>query len=100
MQILSGEFTGRGAPDKEIQKKVRAYFRREKPYFPGMVPFPLGIESRFMKHYDPNKKKDVDFSAIFGQEVYPVTRRYTRELTDKFCKKNSKSFEINSRVSV
>ena len=89
MQVIRGEFTERGAPDREMQKKVRAYFRREKPYLPGMIPFPLGIESRFMKYYDSSKPKDIDFACIFGQDLYPVTRRYATELTEKFCKENS-----------
>ncbi|MEK7179276.1 MAG: hypothetical protein AAB727_03425 [Patescibacteria group bacterium] len=95
-QIISGEYKGRGAPNKEMQKKCPLYFRREKPYANGiygersrtMIPFPLGIESRFMRYYEPGKKKDIDFSAMFGQELYPLTRRYTRELTEAFCKKN------------
>lgn len=88
MQIIKGEYMGRGAPDKEMQKKCRLYFRREKPYTNGMIPFPLGIESRFMKYYDSSKEKDIDFSCIFGQELYPITRKYTTELTEKFCKEN------------
>ncbi|MDP3725655.1 MAG: hypothetical protein Q8R36_00480 [bacterium] len=87
-QVITEKFTGRGAPDKKMQKKCRLYFRREKPYTNGMIPFPLGIESRFIKYYDPNKEKDIDFSCIFGQELYPITRRYATELTDKFCKEN------------
>jgi len=84
-QIIKGEYTGRGAPNQEMLKKCRLYFRREKPYTDGMIPFPLGIESRFIK-YGPNTKKDIDFACIFGQELYPITRRYTTELTEKFCK--------------
>ncbi len=87
-QVITGAFTGRGAPNKEMQKKCRLYFRREKPYTNGVIPFPLGIESRFTKYYTPDKPKDIDFAAIFGQENYPITRRYTRERTDLFCKKN------------
>lgn len=121
-QIIVGTYTGPGAPNKEMQKKCRLYFRREKPYTDGMIPFPLGIESRFTKYYDPDKTKDIDFSCIFGQELYPVTRRYTRELTKRFCEENGfvchtektyklpfmqrgpyspdKSFEIWSRTKV
>lgn len=85
--IIKGEYEGRGAPDKEMLEKCPLYFRREKPYTEGMIPFPLGIESRFIK-WNPSTKKDIDFSCIFGQELYPVTRRYTTELTEKFCKEN------------
>lgn len=88
-EIIKGVYDGRGAPNKEMQKKCRLYFRREKPYTNGMISFPLGIESRFMKYYDPQKKKDIDFSCIFGQEAHPPTRRYATELTEKFCKENS-----------
>ena len=95
-QIITGTYEGRGAPDKEMQKKCRLYFRREKPYADGiygersrtMIPFPLGIESRFVKYYDPNKEKDIDFSCFFGQELYPHTRKYAPELTEAFCKKS------------
>ncbi|MBI2108846.1 MAG: hypothetical protein HYT93_01510 [Parcubacteria group bacterium] len=87
-EIIKGAYEGLGAPNKDMQKKCRLYFRREKPYTNGMIPFPLGIESRFMKYYDSNKEKDIDFSCFFGQELYPLTRRYAPELTQKFCTEN------------
>lgn len=99
-QIISGEYMGLGAPDKEMQKKCRLYFRREKPYMDGMIPFPLGIESRFMKYCAQNKEKDIDFACIFGQEQYPVTRRYTTELTEKFCKENGFTYHTKKTYKI
>ncbi len=88
LEIIRGTYEGPGAPNKKMQKLCRAYFRREKPYTNGMIPFPLGIESRYSKHYDPNKEKDIDFACMFGQEDFPLTRKYAGELVEKFCKKN------------
>ena len=88
LDIIRGTYDGPGAPNKRMQKLCRAYFRREKPYTNGMVPFPLGIESRYSQYYNPNQKKDIDFVCMFGQEEFPLTRKYAGELVEKFCKKN------------
>ena len=88
LEVIRGTYEGLGAPSKKMQKLCRAYFRREKPYTDGMIPFPLGIESRYAKYYDQNKKKDIDFVCMFGQEEFPLTRKYAGELVEKFCKKN------------
>lgn len=90
LEIIRGTYEGRGAPNKKMQKLCRAYFRREKPYTDGMTPFPLGIESRYgiRMQYDPRKEKDIDFVCMFGQEEYPLTRKYAPELVEKFCEKN------------
>ena len=90
--IIRGTHEGRGAPDKKMQKLCRAYFRREKPYTDGMIPFPLGIESRYAKHYTSIKEKDIDFVCMFGQEEFPLTRKYAGELVEKFCTKNGFSY--------
>ena len=88
LEVIHGTYEGLGAPNKKMQKLCRAYFRREKPYTDGMIPFPLGIESRYATYYDPKKEKDIDFVCMFGQEEFPLTRKYAGELVEKFCKKN------------
>src|SRR3989344_1562565 len=87
LEVIRGTYNGPGAPNKEMLKRCRAYFRREKPYTGGMIPFPLGIESRNSKYLNPNQEKDIDFACMFGQEEYPLTRKYAGELVEKFCKK-------------
>src|SRR3989344_4281518 len=96
LEIIRGTYNGPGAPNKRMQELCRAYFRREKPYTDGiygersrtMIPFPLGIESRFSKYYSPDQEKDIDFACMFGQEEFPLTRKYAGELVEKFCEKN------------
>ena len=88
LEVIRGTYEGPGALNKKMQKLCRAYFRREKPYTDGMIPFPLGVESRYHTYYSSNQKKDLDFVCMFGQEEFPLTRKYAGELVEKFCKKN------------
>lgn len=85
--LLDGTYQGSGAIQYDLLEKCRRYFRREKPYIKNIKPLPFGIENRFIK-YDSNKKKDIDFTCIFGQDEYPLTRRYAVEILEKFCSKS------------
>lgn len=80
-------YDGIGAIDKEMLAKCKKYFRREKPYVNGILPFPFGIERRY-RHYNPEIKKDIDIVCIFGQEDFPKMRKEVREMVEKFGKKN------------
>lgn len=88
-KVLEGSYSGNGRIDKEMLAKCAHYFRREKPYPKGVTPFPYSIETSYAKHFDPNKKKDLDFVCIFGQDEYPIMRRHTVEVLEDFCKKES-----------
>jgi len=88
-KLLSGEYKENGKINKEMFEKCKLYFKREKPYIKGIIPMPFGIESRYLKYYDKNKKKDIDFFCVFGQEEYPKLRKYARKKLEKFCKKNN-----------
>lgn len=85
--LLDGTYLGSGAIQYDLLEKCRRYFRREKPYINSIIPLPFGIENRFIK-YNLDKKKDIDFTCIFGQDEYPLTRRYSVEMLEKFCSKN------------
>jgi GT2 family glycosyltransferase len=87
-QVLNLTYKGVGAIDYEMLDKCSLYFRREKPYIKGISPLPFGIESTYTKHYDVNKKKDIDFTCVFGQEECPPLRRQVRERLEKFCKEH------------
>lgn len=90
--ILNGKYTGLGKIDREMLKKCKAYFRREKPYIDGIIPLPFGIESTYTKNYSINIEKDIDFFCVFGQDEYPLMRKYSIEVLEKFCKKNNFSY--------
>ena len=77
-----------GMVNKEMLNKCRYYFKREKPYINGIKPLPFGIETQYVKKYTEEIKKDIDFVCIFGQDEYPLMRRYARELLEKFCAEN------------
>ncbi|MEN9913155.1 MAG: hypothetical protein RLY66_563 [Candidatus Parcubacteria bacterium] len=77
-----------GKIDEDMLAKCALYFRREKPYIGGIMPFPFGIESRYLGSYDAGKKRDIDFCCIFGQDEYPIMRRQAVKVLEKFCKKN------------
>ena len=77
-----------GKIDEEMLSKCGLYLRREKPYVAGIVPFPFGIESRYLDAYDASKTRDIDFCCIFGQDEYPILRRQATKVLEKFCKKN------------
>jgi len=85
--LADGTYHGWGEVQYDLLKKCRRYFRREKPYVNGIIPFPFGIERRFVK-YAPGQKKDIDFTCIFGQDEYPILRRQVTEALEAFCKKN------------
>lgn len=87
-QLLTGIYQGNGRVDNKLLEKCALYFKREKPYLPGVKPFPFGIESRYIA-YSPEIKKDLDFVCVFGQEDYPPLRRYVRETLEDFCQKNN-----------
>lgn len=90
-RLLSGSYIGLGGINHTMRARCAAYFRREKPYVPGVVPLPFGIESRYVREYaqlmDSGKKKDIDFFCVFGQDEYPLLRRVVREEVVRFCRK-------------
>jgi hypothetical protein len=88
-KILLGTYDGGGAINQEILEKCVLYLRREKPYVTGIIPFPFGIESRYISKLLGTVEKDIDFVCIFGQDEYPVMRRYAREMLENFCKENN-----------
>lgn len=85
--LLDGTHRGLGAVQYGLLKKCKRYFRREKPYTGGIIPFPFGIEDRFVK-YAPGRKKDIDFACVFGQDEFPLMRRYAAKMLEDFCSKN------------
>ena len=78
------EFLGNALTPDSLLNTCALYLRREKPYVGGIVPFPFGIESRYVR-YTPDKKKDIDFVCIWGQEEHPLLRKYAREFLESFC---------------
>jgi len=88
-KVLNGTYKEHGVIDREMLKKCRLYFRREKPYVDGIVPMPFGIEQRYLSSYRPDIKKDIDFVCIFGQNEYPIMRKYAQEMLQEFCVKNN-----------
>ncbi|MFA6432649.1 MAG: hypothetical protein WCV82_02415 [Candidatus Paceibacterota bacterium] len=85
--LLDGTFKSGGSIQQDLLAKCRRYFRRERPYIDGIIPFPFAIEKRFMK-YVPGQKKDIDFTCIFGQDEHPLMRRYATEMLESYCAKN------------
>jgi hypothetical protein len=53
--LLNETYNGWGAIQYDLLKKCRQYFRREKPYVNGIIPFPFGIQSRFIKYKRPGR---------------------------------------------
>lgn len=98
-EILSGSFDGLGAINQEMLKLCPLYFRREKPYINGIVPFPYGIELGYQKYYNLSAKKDIDFVCIFGQDEHPIMRKYVRGMLIKFCKENNFSYAVDKTAS-
>jgi hypothetical protein len=84
--VVEGRYEGDGAIHAKMQKECPLYFRREKPYLDGIIPFPFGIERRYVR-YNHNVKKDIDFVCIFGQEEYPALRKEAKEWLVAYCKK-------------
>ncbi len=91
--VISGTHTGPGALQNDMFRACGLYLRREKPYTAGIVPFPFGIERRYVR-YTPDVKKDIDFVCIFGQDEYPLMRKYARELLVAFCEKNNFTYVV------
>jgi len=88
-EIIAGEYKDGGKIDREMLKKCRGYFRREKPYLEGIESLPFGIETQYIQNYEEGIKKDIDFVCIFGQDEYPIMRRYTRQLLERYCRENN-----------
>ncbi|MDB5194413.1 MAG: hypothetical protein JWN50_427 [Parcubacteria group bacterium] len=86
--IIDGTYDGQGTVDRELLSKCHRYFRREKPYSDGIIALPFGIESRYMQSYKEGTPKDIDFVCIFGQDEYPLLRRFVREALETYCKDN------------
>ncbi len=91
-KVLEGTYKEIGAIDQEMLKKCALYFRREKPYPKGVIPLPFGIERRYVANYSSVVSKDIDFVCIFGQDEYPIMRRYAKEMLADFCAKNGFRF--------
>ncbi len=90
--LEKGLYRGAGAVRSDLLGKCAGYFRREPPYFPGIIPFPFGIERRHVK-YKRATKKDIDFVCIFGQEQYPPLRKEVRLALEEFCQQNGFSYK-------
>ena len=88
-QVADMTYEGLGAIDKIMLAKCKKYFRREKPYINGILPFPFGIETRYRARFNKAVKKDIDFVCIFGQEDFPKMRKEVRLILEEFCKKNN-----------
>src|SRR3990167_2099784 len=56
-QLLEGTYDGNGRVDEVMLKKCVLYFKREKPYINGIIPFPFGIERKYWKYYSGEVKK-------------------------------------------
>lgn len=91
--VLDGTYMEYGGIRDDILKKCRLYLRREKPYRDGIIPFPYGIESSYIR-YQKSMKKDIDFVCVFGQDEYPLLRRYVREEVIRFCGENDFSYYV------
>ena len=87
-QVEEMTYEGNGAIDRVMLEKCKRYFRRERPYIKGILPLPFGIERRYVTHYDPCVRKDIDFVCIFGQEDYPKMRKEVRKELEKFTRDN------------
>lgn len=92
--VVVGTYTGHGCIHADMRELCGLYLRREKPYVDGIVPFPFGIERRYVR-YTPDVKKDIDFVCIFGQDEYPLMRKYARELLVTFCEKNNFTYVVH-----
>lgn len=86
-KVLNMTYEGQGAIDVAMLEKCRRYFRREKPYVKGILPFPFGIERRYQS-FTNEGVRDIDFVCIFGQEDYPKMRKEVRLAVEEFSRKN------------
>lgn len=87
-RIIKGKKNTGGEINWKMLDKCALYFRREKPYIKSIVQFPFGIESVYYRDFDINLKKDIDFFCVFGQDEFPLMRRYAVKILKKYCKKN------------
>lgn len=83
--LLDGSYAGTGGVDREMLAKCALYFRRERPYLPGTLPLPFGIERRYTRYVRAGRARDIDVVCLFGQEAYPPLRRQVREALEVFC---------------
>ncbi len=86
--VEQGTYDGLGRIDTDQKNKCALYFRREKPYQDGIKALPFGIESKYSSSYSYQLKKDIDFTCIFGQDIYPILRRDVARYVKKFSRKN------------
>jgi REP element-mobilizing transposase RayT len=89
-ELNENTWEGQGKIEKDLLKKCAGYFRREKPYIDGIIPFPFGIEKKYI-NWNKDIVKDIDFVCIFGQEQYPPLRKKIKQVLIDFCKKNELS---------
>lgn len=73
---------------EDLLDKVKLYFKREGPYEGKVKALPFGILSEYQR-WQPEIKKDLDFTCVFGQEVCPPERKQIREMVEKFCTENN-----------
>ncbi len=90
-KVQNLKWENQGKIDVEMMQKCIGYFRREKPYINGIIPFPFGIERKYI-NWNKEIKKDIDFVCIFGQQDYPPLRREVKEILEDFCKRNNFSY--------
>ncbi|MEN9614143.1 MAG: hypothetical protein RLZZ347_450 [Candidatus Parcubacteria bacterium] len=90
--VLKGDYRENGGVDMQMLQSCVAYFRREKPYLPGITPFPYSIQSSYVKYVDQHKQKDIDFVCIFGQDQFPSMRRFVVKMLEQYCKENGFTF--------
>lgn len=93
-KVLEGKYKSIGMINAEMLGKCAFYFRREKPYIKGIIPLLFGIESRYLSRYQTNRKKDIDFFCVFGQEKYPIMRKHVKEILIDFCQRNGFSCQV------
>jgi hypothetical protein len=96
-EILAGTHRGQGAINTAMLGRCPLYFRREKPYLPGIIPLPFGIERRYCTAYRPGLEKPIDFFCVFGQDRYSTFRRHARGVLQEFCAAEGYSY-ITSRI--
>ena len=95
-EMLTGEYRGEGAINSLMLSRCLGYCRREKPYVRGVMSLPFGIDSEYYRFYasQPRTVKPIDFACVFGQEEYPLMRRYAKQLLVRFCDANGFTYHI------
>ena len=92
---IRGDFAGWGMLDERTLSRCALHLRREKPYGRKIIPFPFGIESRYLSYAKSSPLKTADFNCIFGQLDFPVLRRYVQKILVEFCEENRFSYNID-----